>query len=115
MKFCSLILIALSASLLAAAWHVQMYSDKDYKNVIEDRKGTLGQGCKNISPGNAASSLHWYPSNLGHELAIWDKTGCEGGLLLDLDTETHLSNFKTVQDSARVSINDRAKSYQIFT
>lgn len=107
MKFSTPFLAGIFTTPLVSGWHLQIYRDSGYQSVIEDRRGTLTQPCKNLSPGNAASSLHWYPSTIGNELVLFDARDCLGNVLLDVNTETHMYNF------GYQGIDDQAESYAI--
>ncbi|KAH8744866.1 hypothetical protein F5882DRAFT_114899 [Hyaloscypha sp. PMI_1271] len=107
MKPSTLFLASISATTLVSGWHLQIYAAANYQDVIEDRSGTLTQPCKNLARGNVASSLHWYPGSLASEVILFDARDCKGNVLLDVNTETHISNFQSR------GINDKAESYVI--
>jgi hypothetical protein len=50
-----LLAILLAVVPLTSAWHLQFYKDEQYRNIIEDRSGTLGQPYKNLAQGNKVS------------------------------------------------------------
>ena len=53
------LLLALPLAITATnAWHLQLYRDESYRNVIVDRRGTLGQPCANKFASNVASSMY---------------------------------------------------------
>ncbi|KAH8157170.1 hypothetical protein CIB48_g11081 [Xylaria polymorpha] len=105
--------MTLSATLLAvlplcSAWHLQLYRDAQYFNVIEDRSGTLGQPCKNLASKNAASSMHWDAGSLNCEIVLYNDDNCkeQGGILGRSRGDWNLPQFSS-------GANDKTNSYKI--
>ncbi|KAF2671868.1 hypothetical protein BT63DRAFT_422381, partial [Microthyrium microscopicum] len=86
---------------LASAWHLQLYRDELYKNVIEDRDGSLGQPCKDLtgSKGNKISSMHWKANGAIRtcEIVLYNWSGCReaGGILGRSRGDWNLPNFSS--------------------
>ena len=88
MKLSIFFLTAAATTRIASAWHLQLYSDAEYKNIIVDRSGTLGQPCKNLNVrvDNSASSMKWNADGLAWsecEIVLYNWANCEegGGIL----------------------------------
>ncbi|KAH7132187.1 hypothetical protein B0J11DRAFT_612332 [Dendryphion nanum] len=105
MKFSALIITIVPG--LVSGWHLQLYKDELYKNVIVDRSGTVGQPCKDLSNPNAASSMHWDNGALGCNVLLYNGYSCEGDLLGDAKyRDWHLPRFSS-------AANDKVNSYKI--
>ncbi|KAI3321013.1 hypothetical protein HD806DRAFT_504255 [Xylariaceae sp. AK1471] len=105
MKFSTVLLATLP---LCSAWHLQLYRDEKYIGVIEDRKGTFGQPCKNLGSKNVASSMHWDAGALNCEIVLYNDDGCkeQGGILGRSEGDWNLASFSS-------GANDKANSYKI--
>ncbi|KAK1223389.1 hypothetical protein PQX77_013732 [Marasmius sp. AFHP31] len=62
----------------ASAWHLQLYRDANYIGVVEDRKGTLDQPCKNLGSDNVVTSMHWQGGSIASEIVLYQNTNCQG-------------------------------------
>lgn len=104
MKFSAVLMAVMP---LASAWRLQLYRDESYRNIIEDRSGTVGQPCKNLAAGNVASSMHWDSSVLC-EIKLFNWRDCQeaGGILGRSRGTWNLPNFSS-------QANDKVESYKI--
>lgn len=106
------IVTALALALLptASAWHLQLYRAELYKDVIEDREGTLSQPCKNLvgSRDNAASSMKWdagFWIKCGVEL--YERPDCINRIGASGKSDWNIPRFSNLN-------NNKLSSYQIF-
>ncbi|KAK1219102.1 hypothetical protein PQX77_018190 [Marasmius sp. AFHP31] len=82
MKLIAFVIAAASlASVAHAEWHLQLYRDELYQNIIEDRKGTFPQDCKNLgaSANDQATSMHWKIGvGYGKQIVLYADKDCKG-------------------------------------
>jgi len=105
------ILLALPLAITtASAWHLQLYRDELYRNVVVDRRGTLGQPCANNFASNVISSMHWDASGLLRdcEIVLYNANDCteQAGVLGRSRGNWNLPNFSS-------GANDKVSSYKI--
>ena len=110
MKFLALLTVLTPA---ISAWRLQLYADQQYRNILEDRSGTLGQPCKDLPAAkrNRASSMHWDADGLGFEtceIVLYNWSGCReaGGILGRSEGNWNLPAFSTQADN-------KVESYKI--
>jgi len=103
MHFTTLI-TTVALSTLASAWHLQLYADQLYQNIIHDRSGTLGQPCANLdaNANDKASSMHW---DGGAEIVLFAEQGCVAEVGRSRGS-WHVPNFSSFA-------NDKVSSYKI--
>lgn len=92
---------------IISAWHLQLYRDASYINIIEDRSGSLGQPCKNLPAANRdkVSSMHW-DSNILCTIVLYNYLDCYAELGRSTGS-WHLPNFSP-------NANDKVDSYRII-
>src|SRR5689334_13383144 len=107
MKISTLLLATLP---LASAWHLRLYKDELYENIIEDRSGTFGQDCKNLggSANDKASSMKWDAGLLNKEIVLYKDKNCKeaGGILGRSKGDWNVPRFSS-------QANDKVSSYKI--
>ncbi|KAJ4302919.1 hypothetical protein N0V90_001810 [Kalmusia sp. IMI 367209] len=86
MKLSALLFTAIPA--ITSAWHLQLYDNESYINVLEDRSGTLGQSCKTLAETktNKVQSMHWEHSGLAGVICnvrLFDGNNCAGRVIAD--------------------------------
>ena len=95
---------------LASAWHLKLYKDELYENIIEDRSGTFGQDCKNLAgtKNDKASSMKWDAGLLNKEIVLYKDKDCKeaGGILGRSKGDWNVPRFST-------QANDKVSSYKI--
>ncbi|KAJ8095783.1 hypothetical protein AAF712_012938 [Marasmius tenuissimus] len=109
MKLITFVVAAASlASVARANWHLQLYRDESYTNIIEDRKGKWGQPCKNLGAGanDQATSMHWIVDGGGAaEIILYADKDCKNKLGSSVGT-WNLPKFSSNADN-------KASSYDI--
>lgn len=71
--------------------HLQLYDDELYKNVLEDRSGTLTQPCKTLAESkvNKVQSMKWNRAGTAGlvvcNVRLYDDNQCQGTKIADAE------------------------------
>ncbi|KAL0566678.1 hypothetical protein V5O48_015329, partial [Marasmius crinis-equi] len=79
MKLATAVVAAYMASTsVVSAWHLSLYRDTNYQNVILDTSGTVASPCQQLDSraNDKASSMHWLGSPLGNEVVLYADNVC---------------------------------------